>query len=131
MGAQFSNVFWRESIEIFAEITNEIQFARPYFFYNFNVFDNSLFSINNTELKSSDFALLWKRKICQAGDFFDCTKNPPELLSLNKLNKKYSLNLNFLNYQRLKEVIKTGIEKSNYEIFGGGSSDLQYPRLPL
>ena len=131
ISGKLSNLFWKESIEIFSVITNEIQFARPYFFYNFNLFDNSLFSINNIELKSSDYALLWKRKICQVGDFFDCTKTPPELLALNELNEKYSLNLNFLSYHRIKEVIKNGIKKLNYKIFDGGLCDLEYPKLPL
>ena len=108
---KLSNLFWQEVIKAFATLLEDIHYSHPYFFYNFNVFDNKLFSRNNIELKSSDFISLWNKKICQVGDFFDCSQNPPILLSLEQINKKYNLRLNFLNYHRLINMIKKAAEE--------------------
>ena len=83
---KLSNPFWREIFRIFAEISDEIHFSKPNYFFNFNIFDNNLFSINKTTLKSSEFPSLWNKKICQVGDFFDCSKSPPEILSMETIN---------------------------------------------
>ena len=103
---KITNQFWKEIIKTFASLLEDIHFSHPYFFYNFNVFDNKFFSRNEIELKSSDFMSLWTKKICQVGDFFDCSQTPPILLSLEQINMKYNLRLNFLNYHRLTNLIK-------------------------
>ena len=48
---KLSNIFWKELFMILAVISEEIHFSEPYYFFNFNIFDNKLFSINKTELK--------------------------------------------------------------------------------
>ena len=131
IASKLSNSFWKEILCIFASIMGELHFAKPYYFFNYNIFDNDFFSINGTELKSSDFHTLWKNRICQVGDFFDCNKSPPELLSLDQINRKYSINLNFLNFHRIKEVIKEATKNLNYKIFEEDLSDTKSPKLPL
>ena len=128
---KLSNLFWKETLGIFAKITNEISFAYPLFFYNFNIFDNELFSINDTELSRNDFQPLYRRQISQVGDFFDCRFEPPKLLSLKELNEKYGVNLNFLNYHRIKTVIMNAAKNLNFKIFDTNLSDTKVPRLPL
>ena len=128
---KISNNFWRETLNIFALSIEEMHFAKPYFFFSFNVFDNKFFSINDTELKSSEFFILWGKQICQAGQFFNCDKNPPEILSLVEFNAKYSLKLNFLSYHRIKEAIKKAMHNLNYKIFDEEKSDIKSPTLPI
>ena len=128
---KLSNFFWKELFLILAVISEEIHFSEPYYFFNMNVFDNKLFSINKAELKSSEYLSLWNRNICQAGDFFDCSKNPPELLSMETLNTQYNAKLNFLNFHRLKQVIKNAAKNLNFKIFDKNSSDILLPRLPV
>ena len=70
MARKLTNLFWKEILEIFAIILEEMPFSRPMYFFNFNIFDNNFFSINKTPLKSSEFAVLWGKKLCQVGDFF-------------------------------------------------------------
>ena len=130
VAGKMSNDFWKEIINTFATITEDLHFSHPYFFYNFNVFDNPLFSKNNMELESSDFQSLWSKKICQVGDFFD-RNQPPRLLSLEQLNIKYDIRLNFLNFHRLTNLIKKAANDLNNKIFDPKISDLQAPFLPL
>ena len=103
---KLSNLFWKEIIQTFSLISSDLHFAHPYFFYNFNIFDNPLFSINNSELNSTDFQLLWNRKIRQVGDYFDCTKSPPVFLSMEQINNKFGIKLNFLNIHRINQYYK-------------------------
>ena len=131
IASKISNIFWKETLNIFALSVEEMHFAKPYFFFNFNVFDNNFFSINGTELKSSEFSTLWRKKICQAGQFFNCYKSPPEFISLVEFNVKYNLNLNFLSYHRIKEVIKNAMKYLNYKIFDEDKSDIRSPMLPI
>ena len=131
VAGKMSNNFWKEIINTFATIMGDLHFSHPYFFYNFNVFDNPLFSRNDMELKSSDFQGLWSKKICQAGDFFDRTQTPPRLLSLEQINTKYDIRLNFLNFHRITNLIIKAANDLNNKIFDQQLSDLQAPSLPL
>ena len=128
---KLSNDFWKEVIATIASTTEDLHFAHPYFFFNYNIFDNKLFSRNEMELKSSDFQSLWNRKICQVGDFFDHSQTPPGLLSLDKMNRKYDLKLNFLNYHRVTNLIIKAANELNNKIFDQNMSDTGTPRLPL
>ena len=118
-------------METSLEFSSILHFSHPYFFYNFNIFENAFFSINETVLKKSEFSNLWNKKICQVGDFFDCSMNPPELYLLVQLNRKYKTNLNFLSYHRVKTVIINAAKNLNYKIYDSQLSDLQLPRLPI
>ena len=131
MSEKISNNFWKEIINTFATITGDLHFSHPYFFFNFNVFDNPLFSRGEMELKSSDFQSLWSKKICQVGDFFDRTQTPPRLLSLEQINRKYDIRLNFLNFHRLTNLIIKAANDLNNKIFDPKISDMQTPSLPL
>ena len=63
---KFTNLFWKEILQTFSLITRDLHFSHPYFFYNLDIFDNPLFSINGTELNSLDFGTLWQRwKLCR------------------------------------------------------------------
>ena len=128
---KLSNPFWKEIFGIFAQISDEIPFSKPNYFYNLNIFDNNFFSMNKTQLKSSEFPSLWNKKICQVGDFFDCSKSPPEMLSMETLNTLYNIKLNFLNFHRLKQTIKCAAKNLNFKIFEDHTSDTRLPRLPL
>ena len=128
---KLTNLFWKEIIKSFARITSDLHFSYPYFFYNFNIFDNQLFSFNETELKSSDFGSLWNKKVCQVGDFFDGSTVPPRLLCREEINGKYNLKLNFLNYHRIKGAIINASTYLNNKTYDINSSDTQTPRLPL
>ena len=128
---KLDNLFWREILSIFANIAEEAHFAHPHFFYHLNLFDNPCFSMNNTEIKRDDFSLLWRKKIIQIGDFFDCSQTPPNLYTLVQFNEKYNLKLNFLNYHRIKTCIINAAKDLNYKTYNPNLSDLDYPRLPL
>ena len=128
---KLSNNFWKEIIKTFALMTGDIHFSHPYFFYNFNIFDNPVFSVNKVELKSSDYSALWNKKVCQVGDFFNCLINPPKLLNIDQINEKYDLKLNFLNYHRIKTVIINASKNMNNKIFDIHFSDTKSPKLPL
>ena len=128
---KLSNQFWKEVIKVLAIITEDLHFSNPYFFYNFNIFDNQLFSKNDTELNSADFSSLWNKKVCQVGDFFNCLKSPPELLTQQQLNIKYGVNLNFLNFHRIKKAIIDVANHLNNKIYEHHFSDPVSPRLPL
>ena len=58
-------------------------------------------------------------------------KNPPELLTLQQLNLKFGVNLNFLNYHRIKKVIINTVNHLNNKIYDDHISDTKMPRLPL
>ena len=128
---KLSNLFWKEVIETFALLTEDLHFSRPYFFYNFNIFDNPLFSKNGVELNSEDFSSLRNKQLCQVGDYFNCLKSPPELLPLQQLNIKYGVNLNFLNYHRIRKAIINAATWLNHKIYEEQFSDTKLPRLPL
>ena len=128
---KLSNPFWKEVLNTMAMITEDLHFSHPYFFYNFNIFDNHLFSKNDTELNSSDFSSLWNKKVCQVGDFFNCYTSPPELLTQQQLNNKYGVNLNFLNFHRIKKAITNAANHLNNKIYEQHISDTVSPRLPL
>ena len=128
---KLSNCFWKEIFNIFAVTSTELNFVKPYYFFNSNIFDNNFFSIHGTEIKSSEFKNLWNKKIFQVWNFFDCMKSPPEIISMEDLNRKYNIKLNFLNYHRIKEVILNAIKNLNYKIFDEGLSDLAAPVLPI
>ena len=83
------------------------------------------------ELKSSDFQSLWNQKVCQVGDYFDRTLTPPRLLSLDQINEKYEVRLNFLNYHRLTNLIIKAANFLNNKVFDPKISDVQTPSLPL
>ena len=127
---KLTNLFWKEILQTFSLITRDLHFSHPYFFYNLNIFDNQLFSVNGTELNSSDFGTMWRKKICQVGDFFDCVYSPPKLLNLEQLNKKYDLKLNFLNFHRIKTAIINSAKSLNNKIFDINISDTNSPKLP-
>ena len=38
-----TNLFWKETIGIFAKVTSKVVNIKPNFFYNLNIFDNPLF----------------------------------------------------------------------------------------
>ena len=83
------------------------------------------------ELKSSDFETLWNQKICQVGDFFDHSHAPPRLLSLEEINEKFNIRLNFLNFHRLTSLIKKAANDLNNKIYDVKTSDTLAPTLPL
>ena len=110
-GEEISNLFWQEILKTFAIFLEYIHYSHPYFFYNSNVFDNKLFSRNNIELKCTDFISLWNKQICRGGNFFDCSQS--QELSLEQINTKYNIRLNFLNYYRLTNMIKKAAKELN------------------
>ena len=128
---KFSNLFWKEIINTFAMVSRDLHFSYPHFFYNFNIFDNPLFSRNEMELKSSDFESLWNKKICQVGDFFDHSQAPPQLLPLEELNEKFDTRLNFLSYHRVTSLIIKAANDLNNKIYDSKTSDTLAPTLPL
>ena len=65
------------------------------------------------------------------GDFFNCLSDPPKLLTLEQVNEKYNLNLNFLTYHRIKSVIVKAAKSLNNKIFDQNLSDTKAPKLPL
>ena len=48
IGEKLSNLFWMEILQTISFITEDLHFAHPYFFFNYNIFDNRFFSINKT-----------------------------------------------------------------------------------
>ena len=53
------------------------------------------------------------------------------MYSMEKINDMHSSTLNFLNFHRLKQVIKTAAKNLNYKIFDDKTSDTGIPRLPI
>ena len=83
------------------------------------------------ELKSSDFESLWNKKICQVGDFFDHSQTPPQLLSLEEVNEKFDIRLNFLSFHRVTSLIIKAANDINNKIYDSKTSDTMAPTLPL
>ena len=108
ISAKLTNLFWKETINVFASITEEIPFAHPHFFYHLNIFDNNFFSFNKVEISREEFGILWGGNLAQVGCFFNCNKSPPVLLPLDDLNEKYGTKIDFLSYHRIKTSIKMG-----------------------
>ena len=74
---------------------------------------------------------LWRKGIIQVGDFFDTTSMPPKILTLQEINQKYNINLDFLSYHRVRKTIEHGSEKLGHKTFNPELSDAVSPRQPL
>ena len=109
---------------------NEIPFSHPHFFYNLNIFDNTLFAINNCQLNKSNFPALWTRKIVQVGEFFNMNSKPPTLLTREEFNYKFSLNIDFLTFHRITASISQASKNLNNKTFNPDLTDPGSPRLP-
>ena len=131
MSKQLSNKFWAEIFRIAGTLMNEIPYAYPFYFFHLNLFDNSLFATNEISLSKNEFGTLWGKGIAQIGDFFETNTMPPKLLTLQELNLKYRLNLDFLSYHRIKLAIELGSKRLNYKILGSDLSDIVTPRQPI
>ena len=75
--------------------------------------------------------MLWQKKITQVGDFFNCEKLPPVLLSMDGLKEKYGIKIDFLSFHRIKTCIKLAAKNLNHKIYNENLSDIHCPRLPL
>ena len=131
LGNALSNPFWSETVLAFTKICESVPYAHPHLFFHLNFFHNEIFSSRGMYLNKQDFPELWRKGVSQVGDLYDCTLNPPKMLSLQNLRDKYNLRLNFLQYLRIKTIIDKGAKGLNYKIYNENLSDLQYPRLPL
>ena len=100
-----SNIFWKETILAFSKLCQDMPAAHPHMFYHLNIFHNKLFSGRGIFIEKYDFPELLSKSVVQVGDFFNCQLSPPALLSLEDLNEKYQVRLNFLRYLRLKVSI--------------------------
>ena len=126
-----TNLFWKETIGIFAKVTSKVVNIKPNFFYNLNVFDNPLFKYGQNMIRKYDFPLLWSKRVHQAGDLFDCDVVPPRLLERSELNSKYFLNLDFLRYHQLKVSIMNGGQNIFSNLINHNIYEFILPRLPL
>ena len=131
IGRSLTNPFWKETILAFANLCEETPAAHPLLFYHLNIFNNKLFSIRGVCLDKTEFPDLWQRSLIQAGDYFNCSANPPLLLTLQDLKEKYDVRLNFFQYIRLKTMLELALTNMKEATFHKHYSDLQYPRLPL
>ena len=100
-------------------------------FYHLNIFHNKLFSGRGIFIEKRDFPELWGKSAVQVGDFFNCQSSPPALLSLDDLNEKYQVRLNFLRYLRIKTSIEQAAKALKNKIFDPAKSDTKLPRLPV
>ena len=115
---------------MFAKIMTEMPYSHPHFFYNLNIFNNDLFSVNGRQLEKNEFQALWNKKIVQVGEFLDMTTDPPTLLSQLALNAKFSLNIDFLSYHRIKTSINQASKNLNFKTHHPDLSDTGSPRIP-
>ena len=92
---KISNSFWKDILLAWSKLALEIPFAHPHFFFHFNIFENELFSVNGKMLRRSEFAILWRKKLFQVGDYIDEKLIPPKIMTLTELNARYNMNLDF------------------------------------
>ena len=85
---KLKNSFWKETLLAMSKIEKKIPCAKPHLFFHLNIFANDLFAVNKTQLLNTDFPQLWAKKLCQVGDFYDISVNPPKLQTRAKFNKK-------------------------------------------
>ena len=130
IGQKMTNEFWKETLKIFAKIMTEMPYSHPHFFYNLNIFNNDLFSVNGRQLEKNEFQALWNKKIVQVGEFLDMTTDPPTLLSQLALNAKFSLNIDLLSYHRIKTSINQASKNLNFKTHHPDLSDTGSPRIP-
>ena len=65
ISTKLTNKFWAETFMISASMMEAIPFAFPYYFYHLNLFDNSIFAINNAPLRKDEFSALWSKGVVQ------------------------------------------------------------------
>ena len=130
-GESLSNIFWKETISAFSKLCQDLPAAHPHMFYHLNIFHNKLFSGRGIFIEKRDFPELWGKSAVQVGDFFNCQSSPPALLSLDDLNEKYQVRLNFLRYLRIKTSIEQAAKALKNKIFDPAKSDTKLPRLPI
>ena len=130
-GESLSNIFWKETISAFSKLCQDLPAAHPHMFYHLNIFHNKLFSGRGIFIEKRDFPELWGKSAVQVGDFFNCQSSPPALLSLDDLNEKYQVRLNFLRYLRIKTSIEQAAKALKNKIFDPAKSDTKLPRLPV
>ena len=131
VASSLSNLFWKETISAFSKLCESVPSAHPHLFYHLNIFHSKLFSGRGIFIEKQDFPELWSKSAVQVGDFFNCQTSPPALLSLDNLNEKYEVRLNFLRYLRIKTSIEKAAKAVNNNIFDPVKSDTKLPRLPL
>ena len=130
VGMSLSNLFWKETLVAFSKLCEAIPDAHPHMFFHLNIFKSKLFSGGGIFIEKADFPELWSRSLVQVGDFYDCERQPPAILSLTDLNEKYQIRLNFLRYLRIKTCIERAA-KAVGNIFVKTKCDIMLPRLPL
>ena len=128
---KISNSFWKDILLAWNKLTLEIPFAHPHFFFHLNIFENELFSVNGKMLRRSEFAILWRKKLFQVGDFIDEKLVPPKLMTLTELNERHNMNLDFLSYHRIKIGMNMASNELNHKVYNEDLSDISLPRIPL
>ena len=126
-----TNKFWKETLDIFAKLSESITNLKPHYFFNLNIFDNEQLKYGENTIRKFEFPMLWSKNVVQIGDLFDCSVAPPRLLDRQELNSKYSLRLDFLSFLKLKTSVQTAAQKLGTSIFSPSISDTALPRLPL
>ena len=128
---KLSNRFWAETFKIAGNILEEIPFAHPHLFYHLNILDNDLFATNNVPLRKNEFRILWSKGLIQIAEFFDTNNIPPRLLTLEELNSKHNIKLDFLSYHRIKTAIELGSKRLSHKTTNFDLSDIRAPRQPV
>ena len=67
--------------------------------------------------------ILWDTKIRQVGDLFDCSRDPPRLYKCQELNMKYSMQLDFFSYNKIRKSSNAAAGKLNNKIYDPTKSD--------
>ena len=124
---KLKNSFWKETLLAMSKIEKKIPCAQPHLFFHLNIFANDLFAVNKTQLLKTDFPQLWAKKLCQVGDFYDISVNPPKLLTRAEFNQKFNTTIDFLSFHRIRSGIVCGSEKMNHKTYNQDISDTATP----
>ena len=82
-------------------------------------------------LRKSEFAILWRKKLFQVGDYIDEKLIPPKIMTLTELNARYSMSLDFLSYHRLKIGMNMASNELNHKVYNEDLNDIALSRIPL
>ena len=128
---KLTNLFWKNTLTSFSNLQKEAPFHRPDYFFNLNLFYNDVFRFGNNIITKTEFPTLWQKNVRQAGDLFDCSAEPPRILSRELLNEKFGIRLDFLSYRKIRTSIESGANSLNNKIVDKNLSDFYQPRLPV
>ena len=109
----------------FSEIYKAYEFSNSPYFYDFYLWENHTFLINDRPLEKHNFPL--SKQIIHVGELF--TPGCGTFLALNEINATFQCTMNWLNYAQLKSCVLAGAKK--YGINLSNVNENFHPKQPI